>query len=83
MNFSSLAIMLLSLGCLLSSAPHVQGKATCPACPCLEEADGEEGGDGEDGGDEDAKEAKEGEDIFIFILRMICWKYSCCFPSCI
>ena len=59
MNFSSLAIMLLSLGCLLSSAPHVQGKATCPACPCLEEADGEEGGDGEDGGDEEAKEGEK------------------------
>ena len=32
MNFSSLAILLLGLGCLLSIAP-VEGKATCPACP--------------------------------------------------
>ena len=51
MNFSSLAILLLSLGCLLSIAP-VQGS------PCLNNDDAAEEGDAE--GD-DAEEEAEGE----------------------
>merc|ERR1711974_152552 len=74
MKESSLAILLLSLGCLLSIAP-VQGKATCPVCPVCSagddaaeegdaEDDGEEGGEGdEDGGAKDAKKEKEGCEI--------------------
>ena len=52
MNCSSLAILLLSLGCLLSIAP-VLGK------PAEEEADDNDGEEEE--GDEDAEEEEEEE----------------------
>merc|ERR1711974_483267 len=70
MKESSLAILLLSLGCLLSIAP-VQGRATCPVCPvcsagddAAEEGDAEgDGGDGDEGGDKDGgEEGGEGDE---------------------
>ena len=57
MNCSSLAILLLSLGCLLSIAP-VLGK------PADEEADGEEG-------DDEAEEEEEGKSLKMHLFRRI------------
>ena len=75
MNCSSLAILLLSLGCLLSIAP-VLGK------PAEEEADGEEE---EEGGDEE----EEGKSLKMHLVSQdmisTCSKDSCsplmCFQS--
>merc|ERR1711974_406841 len=62
MKESSLAILLLSLGCLLSIAP-VQGKATCPVCPvCPAGDDAAEEGEDEEGGDGDKDDGKDGEE---------------------
>ena len=56
MNFSSLAILLLSLGCLLSIAP-VRGS------PCLNNDDAAEEGDAEgDEAEEEAEGEAEGDD---------------------
>ena len=54
MNFSSLAILLISLGCLLSIAP-VQGS------PCLNDDDAAEKGDAE-GEDAEAEAVQEAEE---------------------